>query len=108
MSHSKTANPCHHGMYGLTCAMYDELAVRSGGRCEICRVAAADTPRESLVIDHDRSQGWTAVRGLICDKCNAHLRRVDAGERPEDEVTAPYRLRITWGLPRRVRALSQP
>jgi hypothetical protein len=77
---------CQHVAYRMTCEQYDALrARRGGGECEIC----GTVPRK-LWIDHDHTLGFGAVRGLLCQRCNAHLRRVDAGERVADEATASY------------------
>lgn len=82
-------------MYGLSCQEYDRLAERAAGRCEICGLPEGETPRGTLCIDHDQRYGYTAVRGLICDKCNAHMQRVDAGERPSDRAEREY-CRRAW------------
>jgi hypothetical protein len=81
---------CHHKIYGLTCANYDALLVRAGGRCELCAIPAGQVYRGKLVIDHESRIGWEAVRGLVCQRCNAHMRRVDCGERPVDRRILAY------------------
>lgn len=81
---------CTHKSYGLTCVDYDALLLRAGGRCERCQTSAARTPRGKLVIDHDHRWGRSSVRGLLCMKCNTHLRHVDAGARQSDEQTLAY------------------
>lgn len=56
-------------MYGIGEFEYQELLVRQGGRCAICR---QDNPSgRRLVIDHDHHSGQ--VRGLLCDHCNTGL-----------------------------------
>lgn len=76
---------CQHRYYWMTCADYDELEARADGCCERC-----GTPSSRPWIDHDHSIGDHAVRGLVCSKCNAHMRRIDSGERPMDELTTQY------------------
>lgn len=61
-----------HKSYSLTCADYEALWERSGGRCEACGTVP-ETPRRGLVIDHDHRYGDSAVRGLICQWCNTAL-----------------------------------
>jgi hypothetical protein len=84
----------------MTCEDYDALEARSGNRCELC---GAEGTR--LGIDHDHALGWRAARGLLCPKCNAHMRRVDSGERVADERVVDYLSNPFWkerGLPTRV------
>lgn len=81
---------CQHVAYRLTCDDYDFLLKRAQGKCEICRIPAVETPRGSLGIDHDHRYGFLAVRGLLCDKCNAYMRRVDNGERDRDSRVTSY------------------
>ncbi|MFD5814400.1 endonuclease domain-containing protein [Streptomyces sp. NPDC127038] len=74
---------CYHTGYSLTCAEYDDLRRLAKGRCKICK---AETAR--LFIDHDHALGVWAVRGLICHRCNQHLKVVDAGRgAPGPDVT---------------------
>lgn len=92
-NHRKCAT---HKAYRLTCAQYVALLQRSEEHCEICGAK----PRV-LHIDHDRYLGVIAggasVRGLVCARCNAHLRRIDAGERPMDaEAINYYGLSGNW------------
>lgn len=76
---------CQHLYYDMTCADYDELEARAEGRCEICR-----TETHRLSIDHAHADGWTAVRGLLCPKCNSRLGAIEAGKREPDEATVRY------------------
>ncbi len=88
---SKGHETCNHKAYQLPCAEYEELLARADGRCEICRVAAAETVKGKLVIDHQygTSAGLGAVRGLVCVSCNSVLGNVDAGKQvPQAQVTA--------------------
>lgn len=83
---------CHHWHdYGMTCEDYDVLLLRAGGRCEMCGVQ-----RDPLHVDHDHKVAQGAVRGLVCPKCNAHLRRVDSGERVADERTQRFLDNAFW------------
>jgi hypothetical protein len=81
---------CNHRIYGLNCEEFERLLERADGHCELCGIAVTETPRGLLVVDHDGRYGWSAVRGMICDKCNAHMRRVDSGERKVDPAARHY------------------
>jgi hypothetical protein len=67
-----------HKVYSLTCADYDALWERSGGRCEACGDLPNDPRGRKLVIDHDHRYGHAAVRGLICRWCNAALGQLES------------------------------
>lgn len=88
---------CTHRIYGLTCEVYDALAERAAGQCEFCGREWSPADRVRPQVDHDHTVSQTAVRGLVCAKCNAHMRRVDSGERPIDEPTQAYLARA-WHL----------
>jgi hypothetical protein len=81
---------CHHRMYGLACVHYEALLARAAGRCELCSIPASAVYRGKLVIDHEGRIGWHAIRGLLCQRCNAHMRRIDSGERPIDRQVFDY------------------
>lgn len=68
-------------MYRLTCEEFDALYTYAEGCCQICRTPEAETKAGRLGIDHARDYAYRAVRGLLCDKCNALMRRVDNRER---------------------------
>lgn len=87
---SFTHRTCHHEIYNLSCAMYELLVERAGNCCEICGIAASETSRGILSIDHDGRYGMAAVRGLLCDKCNSHMRFVDDGQRKRMAVESAY------------------
>lgn len=80
---TKVEHPsCYHVGYSLTCAEYDDLRSIADGYCMLCA-----SPCEAPQIDHDHAIGGWAVRGLICHRCNHHLKAVEAGRRaarPED------------------------
>jgi Recombination endonuclease VII len=78
---------CQHIAHRLTCQEFSALLERSGGRCELC--GRADI---RLWIDHAHTTGlaYGPVRGLLCPKCNAHMRHVDSGQRPVDARTAAF------------------
>lgn len=88
---------CHHATYRLDCHQYEELLARAQGCCEVCETEAHETPQGKLSIDHDRKLGYGAVRGLVCQQCNAHLGMVERGERPADERATEY-LGRAWHL----------
>ncbi len=82
---------CHHRIYALTCDEYEALLARAAARCELCRKPAVEEYNGKLVIDHEgRIGNRIAVRGLLCQKCNAHMRRVDRSERPMSRPTFAY------------------
>lgn len=57
--------------YGITTAEYDALLASQGGVCAV--VGCGSSHR--LVIDHCHASG--IVRGIICDRCNVVLGRVE-------------------------------
>lgn len=96
---------CTHRVYGMTCEQFEELRRRAGDLCEMC-----GSDYHPLGIDHDHKIltgyppgihdydcGWRGVRGLICPKCNTHMRFIDNGQRPVDERTRRY-LDQAWHL----------
>jgi hypothetical protein len=67
------ASSAQHGAmiaktYGLAPAQYEALLGLQGGRCAICR---ARPKSKRLAVDHDH--GSSAVRGLLCSRCNHDL-----------------------------------
>lgn len=85
-----------HRLYYLSCEEYEDLWAFARGHCQICRIASEETPRGKLCIDHLRPYGGGMVRGLVCDKCNSLMARVDAGtiRYPSDAVR--YYQRNSW------------
>ncbi|MDQ0809843.1 hypothetical protein QFZ63_001557 [Streptomyces sp. B3I7] len=63
---------CAHRKYGLTCVEYDRLRDDASASCQICGRSELDT-QYGLVVDHDAKIGNWAVRGLLCNDCNAAL-----------------------------------
>lgn len=84
----------HHKIHGLTCDEFDALIARAESRCEICRARPepiGPLRQASLSVDHDHERAYRSdVRGLVCAKCNAALRFIDAGERAPNEAQAAY------------------
>jgi len=70
---------CNHKVYGLSCDQYERLLNRNGGLCEICGIPGRLAARGKLYIDHDHAGGWTAVRGLVCSRCNIRIRDAEMG-----------------------------
>lgn len=64
------------------------MLARAGGKCEICRIPAQEATRGKLFIDHDHNYGVFAIRGLICNRCNLLVRKVEQGEKTDIRVTA--------------------
>lgn len=83
---------CHHRNYRLTCEQYDRLLRRADGHCEICGIAAEDTPAARLGIDHDHhaGDGQNHVRGMLCAKCNCNLKYPERGDRPFTDAERRY------------------
>lgn len=81
---------CHHWIYRLTCDEFDLLWGRARGFCEICGVAEGETRAGRLYIDH-HGAAQHLVRGLVCEACNAVMRRVDEGRA---EYITPATLRF--------------
>lgn len=77
---------CHHKTYELTCDEFDSLLERAGYACELC--GKRDI---KLWIDHDHDEAkGCPVRGLVCAKCNAHMRMVDVGRRHASPTVDAY------------------
>lgn len=60
--------------YGVTQAWFEETLAAQGGVCAICRQPETRVLRgkvTDLCVDHDHATG--AVRGLLCNACNAML-----------------------------------
>lgn len=83
---------CAHRRYWVTCAEYDDLIANQGSACKLC--GRADVP---LILDHDHAAGRWAVRGAVCQRCNIHMRQVDAGRREADAATLAY-IEGAWHL----------
>lgn len=82
-----------HESYGLTCAGYEQLRVDHQDRCGLCGQAS-----RYMNVDHDHAVAWSAVRGLLCAKCNAGiLRLIDWGRFPVGPRTREY-LMNPWYL----------
>ena len=102
--HERDPVLCHHrSCHKLSCDEYDALRERAAGRCEICGITEAETPRGSLVIDHyTQGDNWY-VRGLLCDKCNAVMACYDGkkpwGENRKWEAKAAEYVAKSWHRP---------
>lgn len=62
--------------FGISLEQYDEMLVRQGGVCAICRQPETKLVNGapcSLNVDHDHETG--RVRGLLCSPCNNGLAR---------------------------------
>lgn len=91
-----------HERFSLSCDEYRRLVARGNGRCEVC---LRPTAPDELVIDHDHSISFRAVRGLACTLCNIGLGQVDNGWRSADEheiryLGSPFHLTIPATRPR--------
>jgi hypothetical protein len=56
--------------YGISIEIYEQMLKDCGGVCQICGNPPKNRP---LAIDHDHQTG--AIRGLLCNGCNAALGR---------------------------------
>lgn len=61
--------------YGMTPQEYSVLIEEHAGFCGICGQAAEKSAKGVLHVDHDHATG--AVRGLLCNRCNTALERVE-------------------------------
>ena len=82
---------CQHRVYFMTCEDYDALEARAGKSCEMC-----GTSERRLEVDHDHTLGWRFGRGLLCSRCNSHLRWVEAGKREVDDRVTAYLADPFW------------
>lgn len=97
---SPNHGPCAtHLAHFLTCAAHEALLTRSEGQCELCGIEAHLVLRGRLCIEHDNRHGPRATRGLVCLRCNQHLRYVDSGHRRPDERTLAYLALSNLGPP---------
>jgi hypothetical protein len=94
-----------HSDHKLTCGEFEALRARSGYRCEICGIPEVEYA-DVFDIDHDRRIfPIHAVRGLVCSRCNCHMRYVDEGSKHSElaeryEQNAWYRERTYLLSPR--------
>jgi Recombination endonuclease VII len=58
--------------FGITPSDYDEMIRMQLGRCTLCGDIEGDV---GLHIDHDHKTG--NIRGLLCNRCNAALERLE-------------------------------
>lgn len=88
-----------HRRYRMDCAGYAALLRRADGKCEICRIPAAETRHGYLVIDHDYTRGFSSgdVRGLLCSTCNT---RIAYPTNAENREAAERYLANPWHLQR--------
>jgi uncharacterized protein with PIN domain len=88
----------HYRVFGLSCAEFDALLARSGGRCEVCRGDPRPYSERKfhLQIDHDHATGDARV--LVCPRCNTGLWFVEKGARqPTPEQVAYLSLPLIGG-----------
>lgn len=57
--------------YKITIEEYDEIVMKQGRACAICRYIPSGVSRDRLTVDHEH--GTDRIRGLLCLKCNAGL-----------------------------------
>jgi len=86
---------CQHEHYRMSCEDFDALYEVASGACQICRAPEAETGRGRLVIDHLPGYPQIAVRGLLCDRCNHMMGRIDSGKAVGDVRTSVYK-RHAW------------
>jgi len=76
LKHASGIDCLAHKVYKLTCEEYEQLWERCGGCCEACG-RAIDLSKRDHAIDHDHRYGITAVRGIVCVRCNGYLGRLE-------------------------------
>ena len=64
----KVKNGNRKRRYGIDNNQYDALLISQNGKCAICKIAAEESSKKQLFIDHCHSSG--KVRGLLCHHCN--------------------------------------
>ena len=56
--------------FGITLAQYDELLVKQGHKCGVCK-RPNTAFKTNLAVDHDHKTG--RIRGLLCVHCNRYV-----------------------------------
>lgn len=57
--------------YGINLDTYEDMYVKSGGKCYICNSVDPGQQRKHFCVDHDHKDG--SIRGLLCYSCNSGL-----------------------------------
>lgn len=80
------------GEYGLTLEDYRSMHEAQGGKCMVCGEHETAVRRGKILplsVDHDHSKsGRSAVRGLLCHKCNSGIAHFERVEGWSDKVLA--------------------
>ncbi|WP_434744625.1 endonuclease domain-containing protein [Streptomyces sp. A-14] len=79
-----------HKVYSLSCEEYEQMWARADGHCEACGQAIDRTKRDHA-IDHDHRYGITAVRGIVCARCNGYLARLETPRFRPTFISGPGR-----------------
>jgi hypothetical protein len=72
------------GIYNTTQAWYDAKFAEQGGHCALCPAVIYNKSSKYLGIDHDHAccteppYCGNCNRGLLCDRCNSLLERLEA------------------------------
>lgn len=61
--------------YGITWEQYEDLLLKQGFACAICRSVRPGGRGKRLHVDHDHGTG--KVRGLLCWRCNSVIGRMN-------------------------------
>jgi len=61
-------------LYGITLVQYDEQFARQNHSCAICKRAKTDDEKR-FPLDHHHVSGQ--VRGILCQRCNGFMSKVD-------------------------------
>jgi len=79
--HSSGIQCATHRVYLLSCGEYEAMWERCGGYCDACGNEIDRTKRDHA-IDHDHRYGITAVRGIVCVRCNGYLAALESPPAP--------------------------
>lgn len=98
-------NCTHAAFHGIGCDEYAEIVVWAGPNCQICGIPGRDTPRGEIVLDHLDVPGHATphkIRGMLCDKCNSLMSKVDGrklwGDNRHNEEAARRYVASAWYL----------
>lgn len=70
--------------YGMTLDQYDDMLMRQGGVCLICK---GQSPiLKELCVDHDHETGQ--VRGILCHQCNLWVGQVEKALKQRPQILA--------------------
>ena len=89
------------GTYGITGDQFRALLASQNGLCAICQQCPKPHTRwyHSLFVDHDQNIGPTAVRGLLCGRCNTMLGYIERSGMEHVKRAIEYAERFSKSTP---------